>query len=363
MCKNYGGLGIPNLRDLNISLLASWLKRYQADEGKLWKQVIDDKHATDRPNIFYCNTTSSSQFFRGVMWAAKAAHMGYRWEIGNGRKVKFWEDNWLGPSSLAIQYWDIYVILNEKNKTVQELCDGRNLKCTFRRSVDENMYRTWEEIVQLASTITFSGDQDEMVWTLNSNGIYSSQSLYKVINFRGVQPVHTPAIWCLKIPPRVHFFLWLLTQNKVLTRDNVKKRKHIEDDRCLFCSEVESVHHLFFDCVVAKQMWEHISDCTETLCGSCFENIGTLWISNKKNVVTNIFTSAALWGLWKLRNSLAFREGRWKDVNSLLQKIATLVHNWKILCPVQQTSELEQKLSSLKLSASQPARLACCSHP
>jgi hypothetical protein len=222
------------------------------------------------------------------------------------------------------------------------------------------MYRTWEEIVQLASTITFSGDQDEMVWTLNSNGIYSSQSLYKVINFRGVQPVHTPAIWCLKIPPRVHFFLWLLTQNKVLTRDNVKKRKHIEDDRCLFCSEVESVHHLFFDCVVAKQMWEHISDCTETLCGSCFENIGTLWISNKKNVVTNIFTSAALWGLWKLRNSLAFREGRWKDVNSLLQKIATLVHNWKILCPVQQTSELEQKLSSLKLSASQPARLACC---
>jgi len=28
MCKEYGGLGIPKLRDLNICLLASWLKSF-----------------------------------------------------------------------------------------------------------------------------------------------------------------------------------------------------------------------------------------------------------------------------------------------------------------------------------------------
>jgi len=28
MCKEFGDLGIPSLRDLNVSLLASWLKRY-----------------------------------------------------------------------------------------------------------------------------------------------------------------------------------------------------------------------------------------------------------------------------------------------------------------------------------------------
>jgi hypothetical protein len=55
MCKEYGGLGIPNLRDLNICLLASWIKRYQADNGKLWKEVIDVKYRTDKPNIFYTN--------------------------------------------------------------------------------------------------------------------------------------------------------------------------------------------------------------------------------------------------------------------------------------------------------------------
>jgi len=35
MCKEYGGLGIPSLTDLNISLLASWLKRYNVDKDKL----------------------------------------------------------------------------------------------------------------------------------------------------------------------------------------------------------------------------------------------------------------------------------------------------------------------------------------
>jgi hypothetical protein len=39
MCKEYGGVGIPNLRDLNIFLLGSWLRRYQQDEGKLWKNT------------------------------------------------------------------------------------------------------------------------------------------------------------------------------------------------------------------------------------------------------------------------------------------------------------------------------------
>lgn len=52
MKKEYGGLGFPNLRDLNISLLASWLKRYKTDNDKLRKELIDFKYDTPNPNIF-----------------------------------------------------------------------------------------------------------------------------------------------------------------------------------------------------------------------------------------------------------------------------------------------------------------------
>jgi hypothetical protein len=33
--KKYGGLGIPDLKDLNLCLLGSWVKRFIKDEGKL----------------------------------------------------------------------------------------------------------------------------------------------------------------------------------------------------------------------------------------------------------------------------------------------------------------------------------------
>jgi hypothetical protein len=177
MLKEFGGLGIPSLRDLNTCLLASWVKRYQADDGKLWKDLIDFKYNTSKPNIFFARDTNSSQFFKGFVWAAKAASMGFKWKIGNGNKVKFWEDNWLGPSSIAIQFWDLYTLVNEKTGTVAELWDGQNLRCTFRRTVSERLGRVWMEVVQLASTITFSDEEDALIWKFTSNGVYSSQSL------------------------------------------------------------------------------------------------------------------------------------------------------------------------------------------
>ena len=53
------------------------------------------------------------------------------------------------------------------------------------------------------------------------------------------------AVWKLIVPPRVRIFLWLMSKGKLLTRDNLVKRKHLNDKSCLFCSEEESIYHLF----------------------------------------------------------------------------------------------------------------------
>lgn len=212
-------------------------------------------------------------FWKGFMWAAAAAKIGFKWMVGNGRKIKFWEDNWLGSSSLAIQFWDVYVIVNEQNATIAELWDGENLRCTFRRTVNERIMNLWNEIVQIASTISFKDEEDSLIWQYSSSGGFSSQSLYRIVNFRGVQQVFAPAIWKLSIPPRVHIFLWLLSKNKTLTRDNVAKRKYIEDKSFLFCSEMETIIHLFFDCVVARRIWKDLSEEVNLSIGADFESV------------------------------------------------------------------------------------------
>jgi hypothetical protein len=69
--KEYGGLGVLDLADLNMCLVASWIKRYRLDNDKIWKQIIDYKYRVDEPSMFYCPTGGASPFGKGVMWAAK----------------------------------------------------------------------------------------------------------------------------------------------------------------------------------------------------------------------------------------------------------------------------------------------------
>jgi hypothetical protein len=148
--------------------------------------------------------------------------MGYQWKVGNGRKTKFWEDHWFGHCSLAILYWDLYVLVNEQNISIAKVWDGRNLKLTFRRCVDHQLMQRWYDLKSIAESIQVDETEDSLIWKFESKGVYSDSSLYAIVNFRGVMPVHISSVWKLKIPPRVHVFLWLLFYNKLLTKDNLQ---------------------------------------------------------------------------------------------------------------------------------------------
>jgi len=143
-----------------------------------------------------------------------------------------------------------------------------------------------------------------MIWQFSSNGVYSTQSLYKVINFRGIQPVVVPSLWSIKVPPRVHYFLWLLSKNKFLLEIILERGWKLR------MAPVFSVvrRHLFSEYGVATQLWFVLSHIFKFQLGCSLLSIGQYWLSDKKNgVLNNIVTSTALWSLWKLRNSFCFQ--------------------------------------------------------
>jgi hypothetical protein len=100
------------------------------------------------------------------------------------------------------------------------LLSSMNFKrMTSSRCVDIRLFNKWEEIVSVASTLELFEENDEMIWQHNASGVYSINSLYSIINFRGVTLVYIPVVWNLinPRPPRVHMFLWLLSKNNILT--------------------------------------------------------------------------------------------------------------------------------------------------
>ena len=127
--------------------------------------------------------------------------------MGNGKNIRFWEDQWLGHTTLATQYWELYSIANDHNVSVSEVWDGTNLKITFRRFFDQEFMNLWFELLEIAKSIMYTDVGDSLVWNMNSKGVYTVKSFYKFINFRGVLPVNSPAVWKIKIPRRIQIFL------------------------------------------------------------------------------------------------------------------------------------------------------------
>ena len=143
MKKEFGGLGIPNIRDLNTCLLGSWVKRFMQTEDRLWKQIVGQKYLSSAPNIFCADNTDTSNFWKGVMWAAQAVKFGHRWVVGDGQKVRFWEDCWFGSSPLAVQFWELYSTCSQQCQTISQVWDGSVLKLTFRRNFTPILMEKW----------------------------------------------------------------------------------------------------------------------------------------------------------------------------------------------------------------------------
>ena len=116
-----------------------------------------------------------------------------------------------------------------------------------------------------------------------------------------------------------------MINNRTLTRDNLAKRRKVEDASCLFCVENESCHHLFFDCVVARRCWSVVADLLGIQVGGDIVSIGQFWLSEKKYSVINMITSAVLWSIWKLRNELCFQRSGWKSMEVSFYKILGLL--------------------------------------
>lgn len=65
--------------------------------------------------------------------------------------------------------------------------DNTNIKLTFGRIFTPQMMASWYQLDQIVHSLPLKDDIDALIWQYDSKGVYSSKSLYSIINFRGVE--------------------------------------------------------------------------------------------------------------------------------------------------------------------------------
>jgi ribonuclease HI/exonuclease III len=246
--------------------------------GKLlWQIAHDPKHPTS--NTLLCkyarnssyrklqfdptvNSTlvwklccKSSKFFNNSLYKAP----------GNGKSTYIWQDRIMGRDPL------------EANQDIAEIRDWL-IRAGKIRLFDISMWDSrgdwagWDftgipdwlshQKNLLAELLEGANPENRNLrdsWAWGLTGTYTTAAGYKALQ-NTKDNSHPPAFWKLVWDnlalPKVNFFFWTVVQNKLLTGDNLEKRKIAGPHRCELCrSNSETAQHLFLECNFAKEVW------------------------------------------------------------------------------------------------------------
>jgi hypothetical protein len=103
--------------------------------------------------------------------------------------------------------------------------------------------------------IPFKEGPDILRWGHLTTGNFSAKEAYYLqVNHQNQskENLWKPALW-----PKVSTFLWLVTRNRVLTWDNLRKRGFIGPSICILCHQQEETkEHLFNNCPFSQRIWD-----------------------------------------------------------------------------------------------------------
>jgi hypothetical protein len=94
-----------------------------------------------------------SPFWKGIMGVKDEFVKRGSFIIGDGLGTRFWEDVWLGNSSLAYQYPILYNIVRNKNVLVADVLKQSLLNKRFNRVLVGDKWDAWVHLVSRLMTV------------------------------------------------------------------------------------------------------------------------------------------------------------------------------------------------------------------
>ncbi|GJS86722.1 RNA-directed DNA polymerase, eukaryota [Tanacetum coccineum] len=195
-----GGLGVSSLFSLNRAMLFKWFWRFFHNPNALWVSVIRVLHG-------HCGRLRDLSMV--------GAHSG----------------PWKGIISALRQ-------LKDRGDGLQDVC-----------------YFSGRE------AFLISPQHDKLRWTLDSSDEFSVSSARYFLDGRSLFRGGSSNRWNNFVPPKLNILLWRIGLARIPTRDNLVSRGIVlNTSLCpVCCTSLETVEHVFADCVELRGIWSNIS--------------------------------------------------------------------------------------------------------
>uniref|UniRef100_A0A2N9EVX7 Reverse transcriptase zinc-binding domain-containing protein n=1 Tax=Fagus sylvatica TaxID=28930 RepID=A0A2N9EVX7_FAGSY len=190
-----GGLGIRNLRIFNKALLGKWLWRFGNEKEALWRLVIVAKYGDQQGG----------------------------WSSG---------ELWCGTTSLKEAYPDLFRITRNKEAWVKEHLQYHNEVVSwvlnFSRPIQDWEEESLSSFLDLLYSSWVKGyGLDRVCWYGSQEKGFQVKSFYNAMLPKTAALGPWKNIWKPKVPTRVAFFVWTTALDRILTTDNLRRRRVI----------------------------------------------------------------------------------------------------------------------------------------
>jgi hypothetical protein len=235
-----GGLGIPDLARMAVSLRVRWLWRMRTDPDMPW-HGLDMQFSTDERSVFAAST---------------------RMVLGSGTSALFWEDKWLDGKSIAEIAPELLKLVSgriRKRRTFREALTDRQWIADMRGAFSNLALWQYIQVWRLTRGIRFVDTPDRLLWRWTSDGVYTTASCYRAMLHGSIWSSSRKLTWKSWAPPRVKFFIWLACQDRCWTADRLARRGLQHPPRCVLCDqEMETMEHILVGCSYSRITWHEV---------------------------------------------------------------------------------------------------------
>ncbi|CAO2038822.1 unnamed protein product [Urochloa humidicola] len=250
-------------------------------------------------------------------------------KLGDGRTTSFWQDVWEGEDSLESRFPSLYSHYKGKQQTVHTIATAgleRHLVPRLTPTAQSELQSVNQLLRRTALTAAPVERQSPFMLP---DGRLQSSTLYKMLKAAS-HGEHSPTaafVWHNNAPPRVRFFTWLLTNDRIQSKANLRRKTIVDDDTCDFCNDcTETSDHIMFQCPTACAFWQ-----AHGYRLSLHQHVQDLHQMRRPSTIPaqehEMFIILCCWQLCQRRNEMVFR-GTHLSLTQLLQSFREEAQLW-----------------------------------